>query len=126
MTRDQTRDWVDAYVGAWESNDETAIRSLFATNATYRTSPFAEPWEGQDAIAARWVARGDKPGDWTFRYQVLAETPDVGIVRGWTAYRQPRRVYSNMWVIEFDSHGRATSFTEWWMQDTSGQESSPG
>ena len=68
------------------------------------------------AIVTGWLARGDVAGNWTFRYEVLAEGPAVGIVRGWTAYRQPSRVYSNVWVIEFDDQGLATSFTEWWMQ----------
>lgn len=126
VSQDLTADWVNAYVNAWQSNDETAIRALFAPGATYRTSPFAEPWEGQDAIVAGWIARGDKPGDWTFRYEVLAETPALGIVRGWTEYRKPRRVYSNVWAIEFESQGLATSFTEWWMQDDSDQASTAG
>ncbi len=117
---ERTRNWVDAYVAAWQSNEEADIRSLFASGAAYRTSPFAEAWEGLDDIVHGWLARQDIGSDWAFRYEVLAETADTGVVRGWTTYFHPERNYSNLWVITFDGQGRATGFTEWWMTPPAG------
>ncbi len=125
MDQDRTKTWVEAYVAAWRTNAEADIRGLFAPDATYRTSPFAKPWEGLDEIVSGWLARRDIGEEWTFRYEVLVETAALGIIRGWTTYRNPLRSYSNMWVVTFDAQGRATSFTEWWMKadpDQSGQD----
>jgi uncharacterized protein (TIGR02246 family) len=108
--------WVDAYRRAWESNDPAGIGALFAKKARYFHTPFAEPWEGREAIVAQWLARKDEPGTTTFRCEVIATKGDTGVVRGWTQYLEPPGEYSNIWVIRFDERGRCREFTEWWVQ----------
>jgi hypothetical protein len=115
MQDSRTERWVEAYRAAWASNEPQAIRALFSPDAEYRTGPFDEPWMGAETIVERWLARKDIPGSWRFRFQVLAENDEMGVVRGWTDYVNPKRSYSNIWVIRFDSSGRATSFTEWFV-----------
>jgi hypothetical protein len=106
--------WVDGYVRAWNTNERADIGSLFADNALYYTD---EPWQGRDAIIEGWLGRQDEPGTTTFRYQVLATGPDLGVVRGWTQYlTPPPSEYSNIWLIRFDERGRCREFTEWWVQ----------
>jgi ketosteroid isomerase-like protein len=107
--------WVGRYVLAWESNDPAAIGGLFATNATYRQRPSDEPWQGREAIIARWLEIKDDPGSWTFRHDVLATAGDLAFVRGWTHYTNPPTDYDNLWVLRFDADGRCVDFTEWWM-----------
>jgi hypothetical protein len=109
--------WVDGYVRAWNTNERADIGLLFADNALYYTGPFDEPWQGRDAIIEGWLARQDAPGTTTFRYQVLATGPDLGVVRGWTLYHTPPpSEFSNVWLIRFDERGRCREFTEWWVE----------
>lgn len=108
--------WVDGYVRAWNSNDPADIGRLFTKAAVYYPGPFEAPWVGRDAIIAEWLNRQDAPGSTTFRYEVLATGPRLGVVRGWTRYHRPPREFSNIWLVRFDARGRCREFTEWWIQ----------
>jgi uncharacterized protein (TIGR02246 family) len=112
----RVRSWVDAYVGAWRSNDPAAIGALFSRDAAYYTEPYSPAWQGRDEIVRRWLDRKDAPGQVEFRWHAIAMNPDVAVVQGETVYRTPPRTYSNLWVIRLDAEGRCTEFTEWWMQ----------
>lgn len=107
--------WVDGYVRAWASNDPDDIGRLFTDDALYSTAPFREPWRGRAAIVAGWLDRKDDPGDYAFRYEVLAIAGNLGFVRGWASYTNPPTEYSNLWVVRLAADGRCTEFTEWWM-----------
>jgi uncharacterized protein (TIGR02246 family) len=107
--------WVEGYLRAWKSNDPQEIAQLFTEDAAYFTGPFAEPWQGRQAIVQNWLARKDEPGSWSFRYEVLATGEDLGVVRGWTRYLKPEREFSNIWMVRLDETGRAEEFTEWWV-----------
>src|SRR5436190_22430265 len=102
------------YLQAWESNQPDDIGRLFTDGAVYYTAPDREPWRGRDAIVQGWIGRKDQPGDWTFRYELLAIADDIAFVRGWTGYKTDTD-YSNLWMISLDEEGRASEFTEWWM-----------
>jgi ketosteroid isomerase-like protein len=106
--------WVKRYVRAWTTNDPADVAALFTEDASYYTAPFREPWRGRDAIVAGWLDRKDTPGTWKFRSEVLAVADDLGFVRGRTDYPDEER-YSNLWVVRLRD-GRASEFTEWWMQ----------
>jgi hypothetical protein len=108
--------WVDAYVGAWNSNDPAAIGTLFSPDAGYHTEPYRPAWRGRDEIVRRWLERRDEPGETEFRWHPIAVTQDVAVVQGETVYRTTSRTYSNLWIIRLDAEGRCTEFTEWWMQ----------
>lgn len=116
---DRIDNWITGYRTAWHSNSPDDIRALFTDDATYRTTPHAEPWVGQDAIVSGWREAADEPGDATFDWQVVAETDDLAFVQGVTRYRDDED-YSNLWVIRFAPDGRASEFTEWWMTRPSG------
>ncbi|HMC36888.1 MAG TPA: nuclear transport factor 2 family protein, partial [Actinomycetota bacterium] len=99
MDRADVSRWVDRYVKAWSSNDPKDIRALFTEDAAYFTAPDREPWRGADGIVKGWIDRKDEPGQWEFRYDVLAVTGDVAFVQGVTRYLDPPKDYSNLWVI---------------------------
>jgi hypothetical protein len=109
--------WVEAYRRAWESNEPDDIRALFTETAEYRTEPWGEPWRGLDEIVKQWLANKDDPGQTTFEWESLVDSADLGVVQGTTAYRGAS-TYSNLWVIRFDEAGRASEFTEWWMDQS--------
>lgn len=120
MDRRDVESWITGYVRAWNTNDPADIARLFTVDAAYYTAPYRTPWSGRDAIIAGWLDRKDEPGTFEFRFEVLAVAHDVGFVRGWTAYHHPPKRYSNLWVIRFAPDGRATEFTEWWMEEGTG------
>jgi ketosteroid isomerase-like protein len=110
---DAVSEWMTAYRRAWESNDLADINALFTDDALYYFEPFSEPKRGRDAILAAWLAREDPMGSTTFTWKPLAIADDVAIVQGETDYGTIK--FSNLWVIRLTADGRATEFTEWWM-----------
>jgi uncharacterized protein (TIGR02246 family) len=108
--------WVQAYEGAWASNDPEEIGALFTDDARYYTAPEREPWTGRDTIVREWLGRKDEPGEYTFRSEVLGIDGDLAFVRGWTTYTKEGQDYSNLWVIRLADDGRASEFIEWWME----------
>ena len=116
MDREQLNDWVERYVGAWESNRPEDIGELFTEDAQYFTAPHRPPWSGREGIVEGWLGRKDEPGAWSFRWEIRAVCEDIGFVRGWTAYPQEEHDYSNLWEITLDQEGRCSEFVEWWME----------
>jgi ketosteroid isomerase-like protein len=113
---DAVTKWMTAYRAAWDSNDPDDIAALFTEEASYYFEPFQEPFRGRDAIVEEWLKRADQPGDTTFTWHPVVETDDVWIVQGVTVYSTI--TYSNLWIIRHDADGRASEFTEWWMDQS--------
>jgi hypothetical protein len=108
--------WIDGYRRAWESNDPADITALFTGDAVYHPSPAGETWVGLDAIVAGWLESRDEPGDTTFTWVPLVDTPELGIAQCVSDYGATSgAVYDNLWVIRFAPDGRATEFTDWWV-----------
>ena len=108
--------WIENYRAAWRSNDPALIAGLFAEDAAYFPEPFGTPGRGRDEIVARWLARKDEAGTWTFTWHPLIVTEDLAVIEGETVY--PDRRYSNLWVLRLDELGQARQFTEWWMDQS--------
>jgi hypothetical protein len=54
--------------------------------------------------------------DWRFEWSLLGSDGDLAFVQGRTTYLDDRPNYENLWVIRLDSDGRASGFTEWFME----------
>ncbi|KAB2341370.1 nuclear transport factor 2 family protein [Actinomadura rudentiformis] len=108
--------WIGGYRRAWESNDPDDILALFTPDAVFFTEPYATPFRGHEEIVAGWLAKRDEPGAATFTWEPVTETPELGVIRARTDYPALGETYSNLWVICFAPDGRATEFTEWWME----------
>lgn len=116
---DATTTWVENYRKAWLSNTEEDIRALFTDDAVYEFRPHdPKPWVGLDAIVAGWLEHPDAPGDTTFEWQRLATEGRTATVQAVTVYDDgsERKVYDNLWVITLEPDGRASHFTEWYME----------
>ena len=113
--RAEVEAWLARYRRAWMTNDRSDIESLFADDAVYRPTPFADGWRGRDAIVDGWLARRDEPGAWTFEYRIVAVDDDVAVVETGISYPLDGPDYSNIWVVRMTDDGRAAEFTEWWV-----------
>ncbi len=111
--------WVDGYVKAWTSNTEDDIRALFTEGAVYEFRPNdPEPWRGLDAIVAGWLKSPDDPKEWTFEWHPVATEGATATIQGVTTYDDGKdhKAYDNLWVITLEPDGRASHFTEWYME----------
>ncbi|WP_246527275.1 nuclear transport factor 2 family protein [Pseudarthrobacter albicanus] len=115
--KDAAARWMQHYITAWASNEPEDIRALFTEDAVYATSPHEpEPWTGREQIVEHWLGSRDEPDDWTFEWKLLGVDGGRAFVQGLTSYRGNGRSYDNLWVIQLTGDGRASSFTEWYMQ----------
>lgn len=119
MDEGNLRRWVDAYGRAWQAGDPDAAVSLFAEDATYQETPFAEPARGRAAIHAYWSMVRDHHEDVEFDYSVLSVVP--ALVHCRAAYvnrktRVPTR-FDGVFLLDFDSENHCTAFREWWHAD---------
>ena len=120
MTRTDFEQWLERYRSAWKTDDPQQIGDLFTEDAVYAPRPFGEPWRGRDEIVEKWIELGDSGTAWQFESEIIAVEGDTGVVRGLTTYAahddEPEEVYSNIWVVKLAPDGRATSYTEWWVE----------
>lgn len=115
-TRETLERWVDGYRTAWTSNEPADIEALFTNDASYRFRPFDDPVVGHEAIVAGWLDALDENGTWTFDWRAVAIEGNTAVLEGRTEYPAGSD-YRNLWVIEFADDGRATAFTEWFMEE---------
>ena len=121
MDRAGFEGWLERYIDAWRLNDPAAIGDLFSADARYAYDPFEEAVIGRAAIVASWLAEPDDPDSWVAEYGPLAIDGDVFVAHGRTRYltddRQDiDREFANVFVCRFDTDGRCSDFTEWYMR----------
>ncbi|MEE2570380.1 nuclear transport factor 2 family protein [Pseudarthrobacter sp. J64] len=115
---DAIRFWMEKYIAAWSTNDPEDIKALFTEDAVYSTRPHdPDAWRGREEIVDRWMTARDEPEDWTFDWKLLGSDGDLAFVQGYTDYLGDRPSYHNLWIIRLAEDGRATEFTEWYMED---------
>ena len=114
LTPERVQRWLDDYIAAWHSYDETEIRALFAPDVSYAYHPYDEPLEGADAVAASWLDHQDEPGSWEAAYAPALVVDNAAITKGETRYTNGN-VFSNLFELEFDDAGRCTRFVEWYL-----------
>lgn len=113
--RKSVRRWLDRYLAAWASNDRAEIEALFSKKTEYRYHPYDEPLIGAAAIAESWLESPDEPGSWTATYRPYVVKGRRAVAQGTTSYSDGRRFF-NVFLLRFDSKGRCSSFTEWFIE----------
>jgi ketosteroid isomerase-like protein len=107
--------WVDGYERAWRAPGTESLRGLFASEATYRMSPYEEPATGLVQIAELWE-RERKGADEEFEiaHEIVAVEGDTAVVRLEVQYGGPDPLqYRDLWVVRFAADGRCREFEEW-------------
>jgi ketosteroid isomerase-like protein len=107
--------WISDYERAWRTAGTAVLEQLFTPDATYRTTPFAEPIRGLDAIAALWEAEREGPDEpFTMTSETVAVEGDVGVARVDVRYGRPGGThYVDLWIVSLEPGGRCAAFEEW-------------
>jgi len=84
------------YKAAWEGRDEALFCALFARDATYRNTPFAEQ-RGHDQLARYWQ-RVKLQEDILLRYDVLASLPASGVAHWHVTYQVTSEELFKVWA----------------------------
>lgn len=113
---DTVSTWVEGYRKAWESNEPDDIRALFTEDAVYRGLPSEDAFHGHDEIIEMWLDNADEPGETLFEWNPVVIGDKRAVVQGRTECIG-KTSYHNLWVIDFADDGRASSFTEWWIEE---------
>ncbi len=123
MDRQGFQEWLDRYVAAWKSYDESDIKALFSDDCVYRYSPDPnEPdvYQGREAIAKSWLDDKDEPNTYDAKYEPLAIEGNTFVASGVTKYfnadGSQRDEFYNVYVCRFNDEGECATFTEYWMQ----------
>jgi SnoaL-like domain len=126
VDRDAVNSWLERYIEAWKSYDETAVKALFTDDAEYRWHPWDEPAVGPHAIYAGWVEPEalDEPGTYEASYKAVSVDGDSAVATGTSTYFESdggpiRTVYYNCFLMEFEGD-RCRSFTEFFMERPKG------
>jgi SnoaL-like protein len=118
MDRHAFQSWLDSYGRAWMDRDPEAAAALYASDGTYRVTPFQEPLRGCAAIFDYWAEVARTQEGIQFGYEILAVTNECGIARWWASFvRVPPGLPTKLdgiFVISLDSNGRCISLREWW------------
>jgi len=118
LTHAHFNQWMEAYGRASAENDPFTSANLFAENARYYETPFAEPMIGRKAIFEYWNdgARNLKDKESTF--EILSVNGNRGIARWqskFTVIESGKRLALDcVFIVEFDDDGLCRTFREWW------------
>jgi hypothetical protein len=115
VTRAQVEDWLARYERAWRTAGTEPLGELFTEDATYRMSPYEEPFVGLSAIGQMWEAERQGPDEvFTMASEIVAVEGDTAVVRLEVTYGDPvDGEYRDLWVIRFGDDGRVVAFEEW-------------
>jgi ketosteroid isomerase-like protein len=114
MDRTAAARWVADYERLWRTAGTELLTEIFAPDASYLPSPWAQPLEGVEMIAEFWEAeRRGADEEFTMSSEVVAVEGSTAIVRVHISYAASGRPWRDLWVLRLDPDGRCSSFEEW-------------
>lgn len=118
LTQEFFQAWMESYGKASRQNDPRASANLFAENAAYYETPFAEPRIGRESIYEYWNKGTQTLKDKESTFEILSVKDHLGIARWqskFTVIESDKRVALDcLFVVEFDKDGLCQTFREWW------------
>lgn len=104
--------WLAGYERAWRAPGTAALDDLFSADATYRMSPYQDPAEGLERIAALWERERQPDEEFAMTCEVVAVDGDTGVARVEVRYATGEE-YRDLWIVRFGADGRCSEFEEW-------------
>jgi hypothetical protein len=113
--RAEVEGWIARYERAWRTAGTEPLPDLFVDDASYRMSPYEEPFVGLRRIGEMWEAEREGPDEtFSMSSHIVAVDGDTAVVRVEVKYAgPPRREYRDLWLIRFADGRRAREFEEW-------------
>jgi hypothetical protein len=116
LTHERFRQWMETYGRASAENDPQTSANLFAENAAYYETPFAEPMIGRDAIYEYWNKGAKNLKDKESTFEILSAKDRLGIARWqsrFTVIESGKRFALDcLFVVEFNDDGLCQTFRE--------------
>jgi ketosteroid isomerase-like protein len=108
--------WLEAYRVAWERADTEAAASLFAEDATYRSSIFEEPYAGREGVRTYWRQVTGSQEDVRVRIGRPFADGDRVAAEFWTTMRSDGEdvTLPGCLLLRFDADGLCASLREYW------------
>ena len=115
MNRIAVEQWVVSYERLWRTPGTELLAELFAADASYLPSPWAQPVEGLEAIARFWEAERDGGDEeFTLSWDLVAVDGGTAVVRVLVTYgAYGSAPWRDLWVLRLAADGRCSSFEEW-------------
>lgn len=110
--------WLVEYGVAWKTKDAAAVAKLFAQDALYLETPYADPFRGREGISEYWTRVTADQSEIDFRADVVGVVDDIGIAR-WSATfssisNDVRVELNGVFLLEFDQRKLCSALHEWW------------
>ncbi len=118
LTRAHFKKWMETYGRASAENDPLRSANLFAENARYYETPFAEPMIGRETIFEYWNDRARNLKDKVSTFEILSVNGNRGIAHWqskFTVIESGKRLALDcVFIVEFGDDGLCRTFREWW------------
>jgi ketosteroid isomerase-like protein len=113
LSREAVEAWVARYEAAWRAPGTETLAGLFAGDAAYRASPYAEPARGLAEIGALWERERAGPDEaFEMRHEIVAVEGETAVIRVAVTYGTGAE-YRDLWVLRLGADGRCSEFEEW-------------
>ena len=110
--------WLRAYGEAWEKRDAEGVCRIFADDALYFETPFAEPFRGHAGIKSYWSSVTADQRNIHFESRAIGILGSTAVAQ-WSAKFELASngatvELNGVFLLEFDDRGRCTTLREWW------------
>ena len=109
-------EWAERYARAWELDDDGAVAELFTDDATYRSSPFEEPYRGIDEIRRYWRDVTATQSRVEVRIGRTVADGNHAVVEWWTEMDSKGTPVTlpGALLLDLDENGLCTALREYW------------
>jgi SnoaL-like domain len=120
--------WIDSYARAWETANEELVASLFTNDASYRSSPFREPYRGHDDVRAYWRRAAGNQRETRVRMGRPFVDGSRVAVEWWTTMVEDDEEVTlpGCLLLRHDADGRCSDLREYWNLERGRRDPFPG
>jgi hypothetical protein len=115
-SKEQVREWAEAYRVAWETADSEAAASLFTEDATYRSNIYEEPHQRRASVVDYWSGVTSVQSDISVRMGEPVVDGDRADVEFWTTMDMESApvTLAGCLLLRFNDTGLCADLREYW------------